>query len=200
VNMTRTALRFLLILFLSPGRTPAQETPSPPPQKQDAAQLQKTLPERNSDADVPCPLGRNKTAESKFADYVIRTYRWPEPEGCLRISKQGKLVYSLESTDFNLGGNFVGSNGVPLGADVTGRGIPSAVVAEWSGGVHSCFTLHVFELGDHFREVAKIEADDSDGANFVDLNRDGHYEFEGNDWAFAYWNSSFMQSPAPRSS
>jgi hypothetical protein len=154
--------------------------------------------EEKSGQDVPCPSGRNKTAEVKFGDYVIRTYRWPEPEACLRISKQDKLVYSLESAEFKVGGNFASADTAPVGVDLTGRGIPNAVVGEWSGGAHCYFTLHGFELGDHFREVGRIEASNSDTANFVDPNHHGHYEFVGNDWAFAYWNTSFAQSPAPR--
>lgn len=148
--------------------------------------------------DPPCPQGRNQTDEARFGEYVIRTYRWPEPEGCLLILKRGRVVYSLESTDFKIGSNFESRTSIPVGTDITGAGKPNAIVAEWSGGAHCCFTLHVFELGAQFKEVARIEADHSDGASFADLDHDGFYEFDGNDWAFAYWRTSFMSSPAPR--
>jgi hypothetical protein len=151
-----------------------------------------------SDDSQPCPLDRNITQQAKFNDYVIRVFRWPQPSGCLRISKNGKLVYSLESGDFKIGGNFFRDPGLPLGTGVTSRGIPEAVVGEWTGGAHCCFILHILELGEHFHEIAKIEADDSDGAGFQDLNHDGHFEFVGYDWVFAYWQTSFMQSPAPK--
>jgi hypothetical protein len=76
-----------------------------------------------------------------------------------------------------------------VGTDITGAGKPNAIVSDWSGGAHCCFTLRIFELGKQFKEIAKIEAGHSDGAKFVDLDHDGFYEFEGNDWAFAYWES-----------
>jgi len=152
----------------------------------------------SSDKELPCPLGRNLTEEVKYGDYTIRTYRYPDPEGCLRISKGGKLVFSLTSGQFQIGKNFFHDQGIPVGTDITGAGKPNAIVSDWSGGAHCCFTLRIFELGEQFKEIAKIEAGHSDGAKFVDLDHDGFYEFEGNDWAFAYWRASFKYSPAPR--
>jgi hypothetical protein len=174
---------------------------TPPSQSPGAKHTSTDDPDPGSGEDLPCPQGRKQTAEARFRDYVIRTYRWPEPEGCLQILKRGTVVYSLASTEFKIGNNFYGfHNGanIPTGTDITGAGKPNAIVSEWSGGAHCCFTMHVFEIGDHFEEIARIEADDSDGAHFVDLDHDGFYEFEGNDWAFAYWGASFMDSPAPR--
>lgn len=151
-----------------------------------------------SDKELPCPLGRNLTEDVKYGEYTIRTYRYPDPEGCLRISKGGKLVFSLASEQFQIGKNFFHDPGIPVGTDITGAGKPNVIVSDWSGGAHCCFTLRVFELGEEFKEIAKIDAGHSDGAKFVDLDHDGFYEFEGNDWAFAYWRASFMYSPAPR--
>lgn len=141
----------------------------------------------------PCSDGADKIDEARFHSYLIRTYA-----GCLEIFKQGKLVYSLENQDFKIGGNFSSSNSLPLGTDVTGLGQPDAIVTEFSGGMHCCFTLHVFELGDQFREAGRIESGHSDTADFADLKHDRHYEFVGWDWAFAYWKTSFAESPAPR--
>ncbi len=152
----------------------------------------------SQDREPPCPKGRKQTDEAKYGDYVIRTYRWPEPEGCLQVVKGGKLVYSLDSDDFRIGKNFADDAEIAVGTDITGLGKPNAIVSEWSGGAHCCFTTHVFELGQVFREVGRIKADHSDGAKFVDPNHDGAYQFEGNDWAFAYWRTSFMSSPVPR--
>jgi len=148
--------------------------------------------------ETPCPNSRNQTDEAKYDDYVIRTYRSPEMEGCLRIFKGKKLLYSIEDVDFRISKNLADDVVIPIGTDITGAGKPDAIVSEWSGGAHCCYTFHVFELGEAFKEVARIKADHSDGARFVDLNHDGTYEFEGNDWAFAYWRTSFMSSPAPR--
>jgi hypothetical protein len=178
MNWTNTLLVTAVFFFMNAqsaaGQNPEttsslsrQDISSPGTKKQEAL----------SDKEQPCPLGRNLTEEVKYGEYTIRTYRYPDPEGCLRISRGGKLVYSLTGWRFQIGKNFFHDSGIPVGTDITVR---------------------VFELGEQFKEIAKIEADHSDGAKFVDLDRDGIYEFEGNDWAFAYWRASFMYSPAPR--
>lgn len=148
--------------------------------------------------DLPCPQGKEKKDEARFGDYVISTYRGPDLEGCLQILKSGVLVYTLSSHDFRIGNNFWHGTPIPIGTDITGAGKPDAIVSEWSGGAHCCFTLHIFELGERFREIARIEAEHGDGSNFEDLNHDGSYELVGSDWAFAYWKASFADSPAPR--
>jgi hypothetical protein len=192
--------RLWLILWALAAGTLYAQVPQKPatPSRANAQGATTDDPDPSSGKDLPCPQGRNQTNEARFGAYVIRTYRWPEPEGCLQILRHDRVVYSLESTDFKIGGNFEGGVSIPVGKDVTGAGKPNAIVGEWSGGAHCCFTLHVFELGDKFREIAQIKADHSDGANFADLDHDGFYEFDGNDWAFAYWRTSFMFSPAPR--
>jgi hypothetical protein len=189
----------LISLSLSASFAVWQRTPnSAVPPSDSRASVVKA--ERNSATgeNVPCPRDRNLTEEVKYGPYVLRTYRYPQPEGCLRISKNKKLVFSLDGLDFKIGKNFVGDPGIPIGTDLTGAGKPNAIVSEWSGGAHCCFTIHVFELGDRFQEIARIEAQHSDTAKFVDLNHDGSYEFEGHDFAFAYWRASFLYSPAPR--
>lgn len=190
-----TAVCFFMNAQFAAGQNPEttsslsnQDVPSSGTKKQEVL----------SDKGQPCPLGRNLTEEVKYGEYTIRTYRYPDPEGCLRISKGGKLVYSRIGWRFQIGRNSFRDPGIPVGTDITGAGIPEAVVGEWTGGAHCCFLLRVFELGEEFKEIAKIDAQHSDGAKFVDLDHDGVYEFEGNDWAFAYWRASFMYSPAPR--
>jgi hypothetical protein len=74
-----------------------------------------------SDKELPCPLGRNLTEEVKYGEYAIRTYRYPDPEGCLRISKGGKLVFSSSGGQFQIGKNFFRDPGIPVGTDLTGR-------------------------------------------------------------------------------
>lgn len=194
----------LLILFALAGsgiRAKAQQRPpekSATPSQSNGKVSPPVGPGANSDEDLPCPQDRNQTSEARFKDYEIRTYRWPEPEGCLQIFKRGRVVYSLESADFKIGGNFESGVSVPIGTDITGTGTPDAIVGEWSGGAHCCYTLHVFELGEKLRQIGQIKAEDSDEADFRDLNHDGTLEFVGYDWAFAYWNTSFLYSPAPR--
>ena len=192
-------IRLLLLLAFTASTAWAQASQSPLPTRQHRAEGARTNdPDPGPGKKLPCPQGRKQTDEARFGRYVIRTYRWPDPEGCLQILSSGAVVYSLVSADFRIGTNFAGGTPIPVGTDITGVGKPDAIVSEWSGGAHCCFTLHVFELGDKFREIGRIQADHSDGANFVVSNHDGSYEFDGNDWAFAYWRTSFMSSPAPR--
>lgn len=88
---------------------------------------------------------------------------------------------------------------VPDGAiqDLTGDGVPEVVVAAYSGGAHCCTTLWVISLGDTPEHIATINAADSE-VRLADLDGDGRAEFELNDFAYAYWNTSFAGSPAPR--
>lgn len=148
--------------------------------------------------ELPCPQQQNQTDEARFGNYVIRTFRGANFEGCVQIIKSGAVVYSLASADFKIGNNFWNGTPVPIGTDVTEEGKPNAIVTDWSGGAHCCFTLHIFELGKKFREIGKIEAGDGDGDNFVDPAHNGSYEFVGHDWEFGYWRASFAESPAPK--
>jgi hypothetical protein len=176
----------LLIFSIVPGvQAFGQERPSPKTRQASAD-------------DPPCPEERSKTAEVHYRDYILRTFRLPLLEGCMQVSKKGRIVYSRDGWSFLLGKDFLGRPSVSPGIDITGLGKPNAIVGEWSGGVHCCFTFRVFELGEEFKEIGAINAEHSDGAHFVRSQSDGSYYFEGNDWAFAYWGASFMDSPAPK--
>jgi hypothetical protein len=85
----------------------------------------------------------------------------------------------------------------PAVRDLTGDGVPELVLHDWSGGAHCCFTFYVFTLGPRLAVLDTLPLADSDMARFEDLDGDGRYELRTNDWAFAYWNTSFAGSPAP---
>jgi hypothetical protein len=193
--LNRLLLLLVLATIVAPAQVPQATTL---PAQLPVEDLDTHHQDLGSGDELPCTRGRKLTDEARFEKYLIRTYRWPDSQGCLQILRSGTVLYSLESTDFKIGRNFADGKQIPVGADITGAGIPNAIVSEWSGGAHCCFTLHVFELGDAFKEIAQIEAGDSDTANFVDLNHDGSYAFEGYDFAFSYWRASFASSPAPR--
>ncbi len=55
----------------------------------------------------------------------------------------------------------------------------------------------VFEIGPQFRFLARIDAGHGDLSHFADLDGDRNLEFVGTDWTFAYWWTSFAESPAP---
>lgn len=81
--------------------------------------------------------------------------------------------------------------------DVTGDGVPEGLVYEWSGGAHCCFALWVFQFVPTFR-AQRIDAGDSDYGVFEQLDDDPALEISLPDWTFAYWETSFPQSPVPR--
>jgi hypothetical protein len=147
---------------------------------------------------VPCPQDPQKAEDVRYNDYSIHIGRGPGELACLQISRQGRVVYSLASNAFQLGGNFAGSAKIPIGTDILGTGRPDAVIAEWTGDEHCCFVFHIFELGPRLRQVALIDAKDSEIAGFIDLRHDGSYDFVGYDRVFADWRTSAKDSPAPR--
>jgi hypothetical protein len=72
------------------------------------------------------------------------------------------------------------------------------VVSEWTGGAHCCYRFHLFEVGTQFRFLQTMDAGHGDQSRFENLDQDPALEFQMNDWTFAYWRTSFAQSPAPR--
>ncbi len=87
---------------------------------------------------------------------------------------------------------------LPLGldVDVTGDGRPDFVLQSYSGGAHCCFYTSVFERTPSLYLVAEF-----DGAHapveLANLDADPAYEVRLYDWTFAYWKTSFADSPAP---
>lgn len=80
--------------------------------------------------------------------------------------------------------------------DLTGDGVPEAVVLEWSGGAHCCFTLHICQFTPRFH-VQQIELKHGSEGVFVQADDDPALEIRMHDWTFAYWNCGFADSPAP---
>ena len=105
-----------------------------------------------------------------YGSYTFRfTPADEDVDGKLEIFKGIRKVYAAEGYRFMPGGADKES-ALPMGTSVTGRQIPEAVVVEWTGGVHCCFTFHLFEIGDRFREIASLFAGNSDNSSFTDLN------------------------------
>ncbi len=144
------------------------------------------------------------TEKAEYRDYLINIYR--DEESAQRkvvVRRKGKIAYEMKGENgglFRIGdinGDKKYNASIPVGKDITGRGIPDLVVSEWTGGAHCCFNYYVFELGERFQQIAKLEVRDADLSHFEDLDNDGKLEFVTNDFTFAYWNSSFAESPAP---
>ena len=81
--------------------------------------------------------------------------------------------------------------------DVNNNGIPDIAFTLYTGGVHCCSENYVFELGELLTPLLALNTWDA-RIEFVDLNKDKTFEIETFDATFAYWNSSFTGSPAPR--
>ncbi len=147
-----------------------------------------------------CPSKESDERTVTIDQYTIRTVR-TDDGGCVEIRKNGTLVYQeSDASAYVMGNNIEGSPGIPQikpGTDITGSGNPEVIVGSWSGGAHCCFSFEVFQLGKDFRRLVKLDAKDSGGAHFEDIDHDGKYEFISNDWTFAYWHASFAESPAP---
>lgn len=152
-------------------------------------------------AEDGCPNSGTDEHKVTIQQYTVRTIRG-DYEGCVEVWKNGNVVYrKTGDVAYYVGNNIDGNTAGPEikpGTDITGSGQPQVIIGSWSGGAHSCYTFQVLQLGKEFHRVAALNAQDSDGAHFEDLDHDGKYEFVANDWTFAYWRTSFAESPAPR--
>lgn len=87
---------------------------------------------------------------------------------------------------------------LPLGLDVdaTGDGNPDFVLQSYSGGAHCCYYTLVLEREPELAVLAEF-----DGANtpalLENLDADPALEVRLRDWTFAYWKTSYAESPAP---
>ena len=142
-----------------------------------------------------------KSVETRFNEYRVATYENEEGDHqTLEIRRAGALLHSIEGFRFAIGhvADSELAKRTPVGSDITARGVPMLVVSEWTGGAHCCFRFHLFEVGTQFRFLQTIDAGHGDQSRFENLDPDPALEFQMNDWTFAYWRTSFAQSPAPR--
>ena len=145
------------------------------------------------------------TEKATFRDYLIDVFRDDESgEGKVVILNKGGIAFEMTSEavgQFRIGdinGDQEHNAAIPPGKDITGRGIPNLVISEWTGGAHCCYNFYVFEIGERFQQIAKLEVSHADLSHFEDLNGDGLPEFVTADFTFAYWKASFAESPAAR--
>ncbi|HQQ63175.1 MAG TPA: hypothetical protein PLF22_06335 [Pseudomonadales bacterium] len=140
-------------------------------------------------------------SEKRFRDYVVRVYDANDlnsaaNNSCVEISQQAKKIFSKCGNQFAIGSLYTDENNI--GTNITGNGIPNLVISEYTGGAHCCLILHVFEIGEKFSPVQSMDLQNSTDAYFSNLDRDPALELAINDWSFAYWKTSFADSPAPR--
>ena len=141
------------------------------------------------------------TDETSFNGFSVKTYRSDDFEGSFEILRDNKRVYGQHGGYFYIGGQAANEDEAmrmpPPGADITGNGKPNLVVCEWTGGAHCCYIAYVFEVGSSVKKIAEIDGL-HDTPEFVDLDGDSLPEVILLDWTFAYWNTSFANSPAPK--
>lgn len=190
------------LAVLGPSRKQEAEKRRSPDGKLKRKVPRSAVEEGTADPGEPCPGSRRKTGEATFRQYVVRTYREPNPAGCFEIRRGGRRVHSAIGALFQIGGSPMFSDEpsqlVRIGTDVTGAGKPDLVIGEFTGGAHCCLKIHVFEIGAGFREIAHLDLGHSVEAQFADVDGDGRMEIVAEDWSFADWHASFADSPAPQ--
>jgi hypothetical protein len=86
---------------------------------------------------------------------------------------------------------------LPLGLDVdaTGDGRPDFVLQSYSGGAHCCYYTLVLEREPELAVLAEFDGSNSP-AVLENIDADPALEVRLYDWTFAYWKTSYAESPA----
>jgi hypothetical protein len=128
--------------------------------------------------------------------------KWPQySRETLAISRGGKVVYDAPVTASECGGACApgGSQLHPSSLDAVDLdGNPDVVLQLYSGGAHCCSIDEVFSYdssANTYRETAWDFGDP--GAEIVDLNHNGRYEFVTADDSFAYAFTDYAASGLP---
>lgn len=111
------------------------------------------------------PLGAGVSLDARairVGEYVLALEKQEIGDDRLVVYRAGEIVYFTAGQCIYLepfpGAELGGSRS---DAYITGDGRPSALLTTWSGGVHRGYELIVLELGERFREVARIYGQDS---------------------------------------
>jgi hypothetical protein len=154
-----------------------------------------------ADPGAACSHKFQKSASNVEA-YTFKTYENAQTgDACLQVLRDRREVFRRAYGNhgrFTLGqpgDSELKTPPIQNGTDITGRGRPDMIVSFFTGGSHCCLLHYVFELEPQLQLLATLDAGDGDGAHFSALDR-GYY-YLANDWNFAYWNTSFANSPAP---
>lgn len=120
--------------------------------------------------------------------YTVSLYHSHHPE-LLLIRRGDEVVAAHEEPWFM----FVNPGNYPR--DLTGDGRTDVAIASFSLGLHCCFNLYIFELGDDVRRHV-FEGWHSEPV-LKDLDGDGVYEVEMLDWTYAYWRDGSYAASRP---
>jgi hypothetical protein len=148
---------------------------------------------------VNIPPGAKLQESHKFNDYTISRYFIEGQNPVLEIQKAGVRVFTIQESSIFPGSYGFGDNEkFPTGKNLTGDGKPNLVIRTYSGGAHCCTDVHVLELGEQFRHVARFDARNSEGVVFEDLDKNGILTVSMADWHYLDVIAPMIASPAPR--
>ena len=195
----RSYLILFMVIFLIQFTLGCHKTPGKHPKKTKKAE---TSAEAGGEKAFTLAGENTITNEYALRFYSLATSSMEAGYDAFEIVHKEKKVYyeadrrysikTVENTDY------VPKSGEPIETkDITGDGIPELIIGVWSGGAHCCFSVIIFSLGEELKKIAEIEGGDS-SLEFKDFEGDGLYEVVGRDWTFAYWETSFANSPAPQ--
>lgn len=155
------------------------------------------------------PAGTPQVAVRLLNGYEAKIRKWEE-QSVLTVEKAGRVKLFMRGGGGGVGGfHFMDDPAHAYDADdkrsialikatpdKTGDGTPDLAVAYYSGGAHCCFSAYFIEVG----EKVKV-ADVVDGENVsvyaVGRAPGGGLRLKTADNTFAYWLTSFAESPLP---
>ena len=147
---------------------------------------------------VSIPSGAKPEETIRFNDYTITRYFIEAQNPILEIKKAGFRVFTLQQSSISIGSyGFADEARFSVGTNLTGNGLPNLVVSTYSGGANCCTDVHVFELGEQFRRVARFDARNAEGVEFADLDRNGILTVSMADWHYIDVIAPMIASPAP---
>jgi hypothetical protein len=147
---------------------------------------------------VTIPRGAKPEETVRFNDYTIARYLIEAQNPILEIRKAGVTVFTLQQSSISIGSyGYSDEARFPVGTNLTGNRSPNLVVSTYSGGAHCCTDVHVFELSDQFRHVARFDARHAEGVEFADLDKNGIPTVSMADWHYIYVIAPMIASPAP---
>ena len=196
IRLYLVSLSLLLVILLSLG---CHQNPAQQPKK---AKKAGTNTEAVSDNALQLSSENTITSEYALRFYSVAMGNMETGYDAFEIVHKGEKAYFESGRRYSLktveNADYVPQTGESIETkDITGDGIPELIMGVWSGGAHCCFSIILFSLGEELKKIAVIEGVDS-SFEFKDFEGDGIYELVGRDWTFAYWETSFANSPAPQ--
>ncbi len=124
------------------------------------------------------------------------------------IDRAGRVAFETEGRAVQLGSPFPSVTNalkapgeftaVDPGLDIDADGVPDMIVSTFSGGAHCCWEYAVIALSDPPRVT--FQMDSAVGARFTldPAERGNTTLIETADTTWAYWHTSYVESPMPR--